>query len=284
MVPTLVDVGGLRIGTHDAFTVLALAIGLGLYHRELRRRGLLEDRIVWISLAVVLGGAIGARLIMAWDHLDYYAQAIGRMPLTWVIEHSGKSIIGAVAGGYLAGVIAKRALGYTRSTGDAYALAIAVATGVGRVGCFLSELPLGTPTTLPWGVTVSPEAAAAFPVCPGCDGPMHPSHVYEIAFNILAALAIVRFGRRIPAQGDLLKVYLLAAVAFRFLVEFVRANPTGAFGLTSPQLVLVPLGGLLVAHFFRQARRGAWSIPPAPPADQRGHARAPGAPVYQEGT
>jgi prolipoprotein diacylglyceryltransferase len=264
--PTLFEVAGIRVGTHDAFTALALAIGLGLYYRELRRRRILDGTIVWISLAVVTGGAIGARLIMAWDHLDYYAAVIGTMPITWVIEHSGKSIIGGIAGGYLAGVLAKRAFGYTRSTGDCYALAIAVATAVGRVGCLLSELPLGTPTDLPWGVRVPAEAAAAFPNCLGCAGPMHPSQVYEILFNVIAAVAIVRWGRRVPARGDLLKLYLLSAVVFRFLVEFVRVNPTGPLGLTSPQLVLVPLGALLVVHFVRQARRGAWSVPPAPPA------------------
>jgi prolipoprotein diacylglyceryltransferase len=263
--PTLLRIGSFELGTHDVFTLAGIAVGLALYYRELRRRRILDGTIVWISLAVVIGGAIGARLIMAWDHLDYYAESIGRMPLTWVIEHSGKSIIGAIAGGYLAGVLAKRALGYTRSTGDCYALAIAVATAIGRVGCFLSELPLGTPTDLPWGVTVPAEAAAAFPRCPGCDGPMHPSQLYEVGFNLIAAGTIIRFGRRVPVPGDLLKLYLLAAVAFRFLVEFVRANPTGLLGLTSPQWVLIPLGALLVFHFARQARRRAWAVPTAPP-------------------
>jgi len=266
MLPVLLQAGPLTIGTHDAFTLLALLVGLALYYRELRRRRILDPVIVQVSLAVVVGGVLGARLLLAWDHLDYFAAYVGRMPLTWVIEHSGKSIIGAVVGGYVAGVLAKRALGYTRSTGDCYALAIAGATAIGRIGCYLSELPLGTPTGLPWGVSVDPAAAAAFPRCPGCDLPMHPSQLYEVAFNVVAGIAIVRLGRRVPAAGDVLKLYLLAAVAFRFLVEFVRGNPPGALGLTSPQWVLIPLGGLLVLHFIRQARRRAWSVPPAPPA------------------
>ena len=266
MHPTLFQVGAFQVGTHDVFTLLALGVGLALYYRELHRRRILDPVITWISLAVVVGGAIGARLIMAWDHLDYYATYLGTMPLSWVIEHSGKSIIGGIAGGYLAGVVAKRALGYTRSTGDCYALAIAVATAIGRVGCFLSELPLGTPTDLPWGVTVPAEAAATFPYCPGCDLPMHPSHIYEILFNVVAAVAIVRYGRRVPVPGDLLKLYLLAAVTFRFVVEFVRGSPVTAFGLTSPQLVLIPLGVMLAWHFAWQVRRRAWAVPPAPPA------------------
>jgi prolipoprotein diacylglyceryltransferase len=263
MQPILVELGPWRILTHDAFTVLALTVGLALYYRDLRRRGWLDQTIVVISVVAVAGALLGARLITAWEHVEYYA-ALDGVPLTVAIEHSGKSLIGALAGGYVAIGLAKRATGYTRSTGDAYLLAIPVATAIGRVGCFLSELPLGTSTDLPWGVTVPAEAAAAFARCPGCDLPMHPSMLYEIVFNVIAAVLIVRYRDLVPVPGDGLRLYLLAAGVFRFLVEFVRGNETQALGLTGPQWVLIPLIGLLVIHFVRQWRRGAYAVPPAP--------------------
>jgi len=262
MVPTI-EIGPWRFPTHDLFTVIALAVGLVLYYRDLRRRGWLDDRIVTISIAAVAGGLIGARVITAWEHLEYYT-ALDGIPLSVAIEHSGKSLIGALAGGYAGIAIAKRALGYTRSTGDAYLLAIPVATAIGRVGCFLSELPLGTPTDLPWGISVPPAAAAAFVRCPGCELPMHPSMLYEIAFCVVAVIVIIRYRDRVPVPGDGLRLYLLAAAVFRFLVEFVRGNEPQALGLTGPQWVLIPLIGLLVAHFVRQWRRGAYRVPPAP--------------------
>lgn len=263
MYPVLGQVGPVTILTHDAFTVLALVVGMSLYYRELARRGWLERRIVWISLAAVIAGAVGARTITAWEHVEYYA-ALEGVPLSHAIENSGKSLIGALAGGYLGTVLAKRAFGYTRSTGDCYVLAIAVATAIGRVGCFLSELPLGTPTTLPWGVSISAEAAAAFARCPGCELPMHPSMLYEILFNVVAVAVIVRYRGHVPVVGDTLKLYLLAAGLFRFLVEFVRGNEPQALGLTGPQWVLIPLVALLLAHFARQWRRGAWQVPVPP--------------------
>lgn len=263
MYPILGQVGPVTILTHDAFTVLALIVGLSLYYGELARRGWLEARIVWISLAAVICGAIGARTVTAWEHVEYYTVLEG-VPLSQAIESSGKSLIGALAGGYLGTVLAKRAFGYTRSTGDCYVLAIPVATAIGRVGCFLSELPLGTPTTLPWGVSVSAEAAAVFARCPGCELPMHPSMLYEIAFNLIAVALIVRYRARVPVVGDTLKLYLLGAAVFRFLVEFVRGNELQALGLTGPQWVLIPLVGLLLAHFARQWWRGAWQVPLPP--------------------
>jgi phosphatidylglycerol:prolipoprotein diacylglycerol transferase len=263
MLPVL-RLGDLAIGTHDLFSIVGIAVGLALYYRALRSRGMLDRRILLISLAVLIGGGLGARLLLSWEHLEAY-EDLASAPLTWVVEHSGKSLLGAIAGGWLAAVAAKWALRYPYSTGDCYALAIAVAVAIGRVGCFLSELPLGTPTTLPWGVSVSPEAAAAFARCPGCTGPMHPSMLYEIAFNLVAIGVILRYGSRVVVRGDLLKGYLLAAFVFRFGVELVRGNEVQAFGLTGPQLVLIPMTALLIAHFARERAAGTWRIPSPPP-------------------
>jgi phosphatidylglycerol:prolipoprotein diacylglycerol transferase len=265
MYPVLFQAGFVTIGTHDAFSVLAIIVGFAIYYRELRRRRWLEPRIVWVSLAALLGAAIGARLITAWERPDWWL-AYASLPLTQALEVSGKSIIGAIVGGYLAIALSKRALAYRRSTGDAYVLALPIATAIGRIGCLLTELPLGTPTTLPWGVSVDPAAAAAFASCPGCTGAMHPTMLYEIAFNVLAALVLWRYRDRVPAPGDALKLYLLAAATFRFLVEFIRTSPRQAFDLTAPQWVLIPMIALLLVHFARQARRGAWRVPHAPPA------------------
>jgi phosphatidylglycerol:prolipoprotein diacylglycerol transferase len=261
--PIAAQFGDLTIATHDVFSVLGILVGFAIYYRELRLRGWLEPRIVWISLGALFGAAIGARLATAWEQPDWWVP-YAVMPLTEALEVSGKSIIGAIAGGYLAIVTFKHALGYRRSTGDAYVLAIPIATIIGRVGCFLAELPLGTPTSLAWGISVDPAAAAQFPACPGCELPMHPTMLYEIAFNAVAVLAILRWRGRVPVPGDALKLYLLVAAAFRFGVEYLRTSPRVALELTAPQWILLPMIGLLVLHFVLQARRGAWQVPLAP--------------------
>lgn len=265
MYPILFRLGPFVLYTHDFFTTLGLLVGLALYYYELRRRGMLSWRIVCISVAAIVGGGIGARTITAWEHLSYYSNSAG-VPLSHLIAHSGKSIIGGIAGGYLAIVITKRALHYRHSTGDCYAAAIPLALVIGRIGCFLSELPLGTPTNLPWGIRVGEAAASHFATCPSCQQKMHPSMIYEIIFHLLAFVAIIRYRRFVPVQGDTLKLYLLASALFRFLVEFVRANPEQVAGLSGPQIVLIPLTALLIRHFVLNWRRGVYQMPPAPAA------------------
>ena len=93
---------------------------------------------------------------------------------------------------------------------------------------------------------------------------MHPSMVYEILFNLVAIAVILRYRDRVVVPGDAVKLYLLAAGIFRFLVEFVRGNEPQALGLTGPQWVLIPMVGLLLLHFARQVRRDAYRLP-APP-------------------
>lgn len=264
MAPVVAQVGPFTLYTHDLFTVAGILAGLALYYRALGRDRVLDGRIVLISLAAIAGGALGARLITSWEVLDEVTAA--ELPLTYVITHGPRSIVGGLAGGYLAIVLSKRALGYTLSTGDYYAAAIPLALAIGRVGCFLAELPLGTPTDLPWGMTVSTDAAAGFPRCPGCDGPMHPSMLYEIGFHTAAFGLIATRGPLLPIRGDTLKAYLLAYGIFRFGVEFVRGNEAQAWGLTGPQIVLIPLIGLLTVHFVRQLTSGAYHLPDPPQA------------------
>jgi prolipoprotein diacylglyceryltransferase len=265
MLPILYQNGGLVIYTHDFFTTLGLLVGLLLYYYELRRRGMLGYKIFWISIAAVFGGGLGCRLITAWEHMPYYSSQ-GDVPFSYLVAHSGKSIIGGIAGGYVAIKLNKKALNYHISTGDCYAAAIPLAMAIGRVGCFLSELPLGKPTSLPWGISASEEAAKHFAVCPYCQQKQHPSMIYEIIFHLTAFALILRYRDRVIVRGDTLKLYLLVAAIFRFLVEFVRANPEQFFGLTGPQIVLIPLTGLLAYHFVRQWRRGVYRmpLPPAP--------------------
>jgi prolipoprotein diacylglyceryltransferase len=115
-------------------------------------------------------------------------------------------------------------------------------------------------------MTVSPEAAAAFARCPGCDGPMHPSMLYEIGFLAGAALLIWRRGPLLPIRGDTVRAFLLAYGLFRFGVEFIRGNEIQFAGLTGTQLVLIPLIGFLVVHFVRRLATGAYHLPEPAPA------------------
>jgi phosphatidylglycerol---prolipoprotein diacylglyceryl transferase len=255
MLPVLFHLRRVPIPTHDFFVLLGTAAAFALFVHEAHRRDRLDHRLLWVVAGALLGGAIGAKVGTAWEYMTRapHPTALG------IVVDGGKTILGGLPGAYIGAIIAKRLIGYREHTGDMFAPAIALGMSIGRVGCFLTE-QIGTTTSLPWGVRVSSEMAVRIPNCPQCATglPMHPSFAYEILFQ-LAMLGLLLWLRpRIHVAGELFKVYLFAYALFRFVVEFVRGNEVVLWGLTRPQLFLIPASGLLAAYFWRQLARGAY--------------------------
>ena len=220
----------------------------------------MSHELIWIVAAGLGGAAFLSRFGLA----IRYALEPGNATLGGLLDYGGRTLLGGLAGAYLGVILMKRLIRYRRDTGDILVPGVALGIAIGRIGCFLAERP-GTPTTLPWGVRVSPEVAASLRDCEGCltGAAMHPSFLYESVFLAVLAWWLFRVSRRgsLPAswmvEGDLFKLFLLLYAAFRFLVEFVRGNPVVAFGLSGSQLIVLPAFVALAGYFLR--RRRLWT-------------------------
>jgi phosphatidylglycerol:prolipoprotein diacylglycerol transferase len=238
MVPNLI----FGIPTHGFFVALGVAVATVVFVLECRRRGALGEQSLVAVTGALVGGAIGMRLSSIAETLDPYE--------SWMF--GARSVLGGLLGAYVGVLTAKRIIGYRERTGDLFAPAVALGMAVGRVGCHLTEAP-GRPTGLPWGV----HAPATVPSCPGCVSgvAMHPSFLYEIAFQLAVFGALWWLRTRISAPGELFTLYVSAYAVFRFLVEFTRANETVWLDLTRPQWFLLP-GLVLVVIRLRIGYRG----------------------------
>jgi len=252
--PVLAEVGGVPILTHDVFMLLGVAVAAYVFLREARRTGRQSDERLWgVVAGALVGGALLGRLGTWAQHWDLSANA--SLPEQWL--HGNRSILSGLVGAYLGALVAKRLLGVRERTGNLFAPAVALGMAVGRIGCLLSELP-GTPTSLPWGVALTPAEAARLPGAVA-GVPLHPSFGYEIAFQVLAFGALIWLRGRLTAPGELFSLYLIGYAGFRFTVEFVRGNEVVAAGLTRPQLFLLACLPLAAWHLVRQRRRGVYS-------------------------
>lgn len=245
MSPVLFKIGDISIYAHGFFVLLGLIVGLVVLVLEARRRHWPKEEVIPITLAAFVGGMMGARVSMLFFHgwdvapvaLNFYALFDPR--------YGVGSILGAVAGAYIGGYIASRAIGKAGCACDAFAPAMALAMAVGRIGDYLAlEDGLGKPTDVPWGVPL-----------PGVDYLVHPTPLYDSAFNLLwfSTLMLLRDHPRMQ-DGNLLKFGLAGYAVFRFFVEFVRNNEVLAFGLTGQQYFCIALLVLLAAYYWRQAR------------------------------
>ncbi|MEZ0359165.1 prolipoprotein diacylglyceryl transferase [Mycobacterium sp. SA01] len=247
-------VGPVAVPVHSLFVGLGVVTAMAVFMVEARRRGAVNDQSLVAVAGALVGGAIGMRLSGWARHLDFAANPT--VARAW--EYGSKSILGGLLGAYVGVLIAKRLGGYRGKTGDLFAPAVALGMAVGRIGCHLTEAP-GRPTSLPWGV----HAAATTPECPGCltGQAMHPSFVYEIAFQLAAFAALMWLRSRITRPGELFVIYVAAYAVFRFFIEFTRANQTVWLDLTRPQWFLLPSLAVVGVRMWYGYRRGYYRFP-----------------------
>lgn len=241
--------GAVAVPVHGLFVGLGVFAALIVFVAEARRRGAVDEQSVVAAAGALVGGAIGMRLSGWARHLDPGANP--SLAQAW--QFGSRSILGGLLGAYVGVLIAKRLGGYRGKTGDLFAPAVALGIAVGRIGCHLTEAP-GRPTTLPWGV----HAPATTPECAACltGQAMHPSFLYEIAFQLTAFAVLLWLRDRIHRPGELFVLYIAGYAVFRFLVEFTRANDTVWLDLTRPQWFLIPSLLLIAIRLWLGHRRG----------------------------
>lgn len=252
MRPIFAHIGRYAVPSHELFVFLGAVVAAAVFFRETRRRGLVDERLLWIIAGTLIGGAVGAKLATVWR----YVALTGDHSIEGMLLRGGRSILGGLTGAYIGALATKRLVGYERKTGDLFAPAVALGMAIGRIGCFLSE-QVGTPTTMPWGLRLSDATLARIPNCPYCTPgvALHPSFLYESAFHLAMFFLLLGYLRpRVRVEGDLFKIYLLAYAVFRFFLEFVRGNIVVWHGLSGSQLFLIPSTMLLAGYFIRQRR------------------------------
>jgi phosphatidylglycerol:prolipoprotein diacylglycerol transferase len=157
----------------------------------------------------------------------------------------GKTIMCGIAGGYFGVELAKWTLDVHIKTGDTFAVPVAVGVAIGRLACFVGGCCYGTTTRLPWGVAFATSGDLA---------PRHPTQLYEAAFHLVLAAGLAMFQRRGLLAGQLIKLYILAYLGYRFLTEFIRPEARLLLTLTGYQWACLALAPLFVWLWRRDAR------------------------------
>ncbi|MCC6491732.1 MAG: prolipoprotein diacylglyceryl transferase [Pirellulales bacterium] len=216
------------------------AIGVGFWLGRRTQSGLPLSRRE--KLAVGAGGFCGAMLgaklpfvLADWNGLFSGA--------AWFSD--GKTILFGLVGGYAGVEVVKWALEIRVKTGDSFAVPVAAAVGVGRLACFVGGCCYGTPTALPWGVVFRNVDSL----------PRHPTQLYEAAFHFAMACLLWELQRRGLFRGQLIKLYIIAYLAYRFGTEFIRPEVRLWHGLTGYQWACVLLIGAFAALWRRDRRR-----------------------------
>ena len=221
----------------------SVALCSWLLRRFQERLPITPQQKLAIGIGAFSGAMIGAKVpFVAAEWPNVFS------PLGW-FSH-GKTILAGIVGGYLGVEIAKKITGVKVKTGDTFAIPVAVAVAIGRIGCFVGGCCFGKPTELPWGVH--------FHLADENDTILrHPTQLYEASFHALMAIFMTVLLRRGSIKGQLIKFYLLCYLVFRFITEWLRPEVTIYYGLTGYQLSSMALIPMFLYLWYRDAVRFA---------------------------
>lgn len=213
-----------------------IAVSAFFWMRLARR----DDRLLIVYIAALVGAFLGAKLayLGAEGWRDY------GQPDLWLRLATGKSILGALLGGYASVELAKRWVGYRSVTGDWFAMIAPFGIILGRVGCWLHGCCLGSTCEPAWFTVRDTKGVERWPAVP-----------VEILFNTVMLISFFALRRRGRLIGQHFHVYLIAYGVFRFPHEFLRDTPRIAGILSGYQMISVAMVGFGVWAYRERQRK-----------------------------
>jgi phosphatidylglycerol:prolipoprotein diacylglycerol transferase len=262
MFPKLLEFGSFFLPTYGVLVALGVLAGLQAISILAKRRGLDAEKISNLVILCALVGLLGAKIAMIFFDWDkYYSKDPAAIFSVQFLQAAG-----VFQGGLALGILF--AWWYMRKntmpflpTADLLAPGIALAHGIGRLGCFAAGCCWGAVCDRPWAVTFRNPDAAELTGVP-LQVPLHPSQLYESAAEfVIFGLLWQRAGWNLP-PGSQIGFYLITYSVVRFGVEFVRSHAQGLIaGLSLTQWMSLAFV-LLGAWYLWRARQ----TPAAPAA------------------
>ncbi len=217
MYPILFQWGPVTIHTYGVLLATGFVVGLWVAARQARREGIVPDRIVDLAFYILLAALIGSRLLYVAVNWSWFAARPLDILKMW---EGGLVFYGGLLLAVPVGIWYVRRKGlHVWQVADLLAPSIALAHGIGRLGCFSAGCCYGIETDLPWGVVFSdPHSLAPL------GAPIHPTQIYESAGELLIFAGLLFYRNKKTAHGQVFAAYLFAYGILRFGVEFVRGD------------------------------------------------------------
>lgn len=242
-----IKIGPLTFHMYGLMIAVGFFAALCMCLRRGKKQGLDEDIIYGIFFAALGGGAVGCRLLY---YIVEFPQILKNPSILWNFK-SGFVVYGGIIGGVLASAIYCRVkkvrfLPYF----DLAVPAVALAQGLGRIGCFFAGCCYGRQTDAWYGIAFHNSNFAPNGV------KLIPTQLISSAGDFVICGLLLLYAKKKPKEGRVAAVYMLLYGVGRFFVEFLRNDYRGSIGVLSTSqlisLVVVALGAGMYAVMGKQ--------------------------------
>lgn len=243
MHPVFCKIGPLTVYSYGVMVALGFGLAAYLIYRRAPLFGMDKDKMLDITILILIMGIVGARFLYVILNSSYY--------ISHPLEIFNLSKGGLIwYGGFIAAFISiiwyslKNKIGFWKIT-DLMAPYVALAQGFGRIGCFLNgccygiEMPPGSP----FCVTFPGEAVNRL-----------PAEIISSLALFAIFIILLAWQERRRFSGEIFLGYLLIYSVKRFLIEFLRGdNPRIFYGFTLSQVISVVMFFTAGTVFLKKA-------------------------------
>jgi phosphatidylglycerol:prolipoprotein diacylglycerol transferase len=214
-------IGPLTLHTYGVLLALAFLAGLWVVSRQAKKAGLDATVITDMAVYVLIGGLVGAKLLLLIVEWPYYSKHAGEI---FGLLQSGGVFYGGLLGAFpVAWWFARRHRLDPWRTADVLAPGVAIGQAIGRLGCFAAGCCYGRPADVPWAVTFH-DVYATRQVGTPLDTPLHPTQLYESAATLAIFLFLRWLSGRKRFDGQVTLAYIFLYAVARFVIEFYRGD------------------------------------------------------------
>lgn len=289
-----IQIGQVQIRYYGIIIVTAMLIATWVAARLAKRTGRDPEHIYGALTWAIIPGIILARLwFVLFPPATQVAEGLDRAHYlnnffdlnngAIAIWSGGLSIFGAVLGGLIGMYIYLRRNNLPMGPWlDIAAIVLPLGQAIGRWANFINQELFGTPTDLPWGITISRDIMERTPVLNGSPGEtygaieyfgtkFHPLFLYESLWSLAAffiLLYLYNNYRNRFKPGDFFLLTIAQYSVIRFLLEFIRVEQTLVGDINLSQLVTAAAFVLAVGALVLRHSRGETTEGYAPPLPQ----------------
>jgi prolipoprotein diacylglyceryl transferase len=256
------ELGPLPLRAYALCIVAGIVAAAMITERRWVARGGAPGEVLDIAVWAVPFGIIGGRIYHVISSPRAYFGAGGEPLRAFAIWEGGLGIWGAIAFGGVGAWIACRRRGIPLPAfADALAPGLLVAQAIGRLGNWFNNELYGGATDLPWALEIyewsGGRAVLGTDGQPVLLGTFHPTFLYELLWNLAAAVLVIWADRRFRlGHGRAFALYVVSYCVGRLWIELLRTDPAETFfGVRLNVFTSIVVGLLALAYFLWQRGR-----------------------------